>query len=513
MIIQGKDVTGPRLESPDVCIIGSGAGGAILAWELSEMGHSVVVLEKGGYHPKEEHTQKEDEMIPLLYKNSGLQFTIPTAIAVAQGSCVGGSTVVNDAVCFRTPPAVLENWGKAYGIENISPHQMEKYFAKVEKRISVSEVQPYELNRNNLMLKTGCEKLGWDAGPNLRNCKQCRQCGLCHLGCYYGTKQSMLETYVHDAEEHHGDRVKIYANCTADKIATSGKRAVGVQGTITNPDGRTFTITVKPKLVIVSAGTIASSELLLRSGLNGNGQVGQRIALHPSPALVGDFEQVIDGHEGIPMAYHCHEFCVLKTGKRGYLIESVFLAPYQFTLSLPAFEYEHKELMSRYNHYALAGILLQDESVGSVTLGGPYGTILYYQLSPGDATKMVEGMKNTAKIFFAAGAQRVITSHRKKTVLYSQDDLDLIDEQGVGPMDINLGSGHPQGGNCMGGDPNSSVVDSYCKYHGLNNLFICDASVFPTSVGVNPQLTVMGLATRAAEYIAENWDQGNKYAQ
>ncbi len=118
MIIQGKDVAGPRLESPDVCIIGSGAGGAILAWELSEMGHSVVVLEKGGYHPKEEHTQKEDEMIPLLYKNSGLQFTIPTGIAVAQGSCVGGSTVVNDAVCFRTPPAVLENWGREYGIEN-----------------------------------------------------------------------------------------------------------------------------------------------------------------------------------------------------------------------------------------------------------------------------------------------------------------------------------------------------------------------------------------------------------
>lgn len=513
MIIQGKDVNGSKHESPDVCIIGSGAGGAILAWELSEKGHTVVVLEKGGYHPREEHTQEEDEMIPLLYKNAGLQFAVPTGIAVAQGSCVGGSTVVNDAVCFRTPPAVLEKWEKVHKVENISPDHMEKHFEKVEKRISVSEVQPYELNKNSLMLKKGCEVLGWDSGPNKRNCKQCRQCGLCHLGCYYGTKQSMLETYVLDVENCHGDTVKIYANCAAEKIAISNNRAVGVRGVITSEDGKTFTITVKPKLLIVSAGTIASSELLLRSGLNGNGQVGQRIALHPSPAIVADFDQVIDGHEGIPMAYHCHEFSVLKTGKRGYLIESLFLAPYQFTLSLPAFEYEHKELMKRYNHYALAGILVQDESVGTVTLGGTYGTILYYQLSPGDAATMVEAMKNTAKIFFAAGAQRVITSHRKKTILYNENDLDLIEEQGVGPLDINLGSGHPQGGNCMGGDSNSSVVDSYCRYHGLKNLFVCDASVFPTSVGVNPQLTVMGLATRTAEHIAENWDQGNRYSE
>ncbi|MBI4257657.1 MAG: GMC family oxidoreductase [Thaumarchaeota archaeon] len=512
MIIKGKDVNRSVLETPDACVIGSGAAGAIICWQLAEKGHTVVLLEKGGYHQRETHTQKEDEMISLLYKNSGLQFTIPTGIAVAQGSCVGGSTVVNDAVCFRTPPAVLGWWHDDYKIEDIEPEHMKKYFETVERRISVSEVQPYEINKNNDVMRKGCKKLGWEAGPNSRNCKNCKQCGLCHLGCYYGTKQSMLETYIKDVDEIHGNSVKIYADCRAERIETSGGRATGVKAVANGENSEEFDVNVKPKIVIVSGGTIASSELLLKSGLNRNGKVGVNITLHPSPAIIGDFEEEINGHQGIPMAYHSSEFSVQKTGKRGYLLESVFLAPYQFSLPLPGFQYDHKELMKRYNHYALIGTLLHDEPVGSIALGGPLGTILSYQLSQGDAKMMTEGMKSAAKILFAAGAQRVITSHRKRTVLYSEDDMHLIDERGVGPTDISIGSGHPQGGNQMGGTPESSVVDSYSKFHGLQNLFVCDASVFPTAVGVNPQLTVMALATRVAEHIADNWNQGKRYA-
>jgi choline dehydrogenase-like flavoprotein len=195
------------------------------------------------------------------------------------------------------------------------------------------------------------------------------------------------------------------------------------------------------------------------------------------------------------------------------MIESVFLPPYQFTLSLPAFQYEHKEMMHNYNHYAMAGILLQDEPMGRIMLGGPIGTIINYELSKEDSKKMIQGMEKTAKIFFAAGADHVITSHRKKTILYSEHDFPLIDERGVGPWDINLGSAHPQGGNKMGGESSSSVVDSYCKFHGIENLFVCDASVFPTSIGVNPQLTVMAIASRVAEHIGVNWDREIKYAR
>jgi choline dehydrogenase-like flavoprotein len=505
LIIRGADVSRSVTETADVCIIGSGAAGAVLAWEMAEGGHKVVLLEKGGYHPREDFNQREEDMIPMLYKSSGLQFTIPTGIAVAQGSCVGGSTVVNDAVCFRAPDAVLGWWADQHKVEDIGPDALKKYYEKVERRISVSLVQPYELNRNNLVLKRGAEKLGWIAAPNSRNCKSCRQCGLCQIGCSYGTKQSMLETYIPDAQTMHGDLVTLYADTAAGSIVRSGTRATGVNATITGKEGATYGLSVKAKLVIVSGSTIASSALLLQSGLDVNGQVGKGVAIHPSPAMIGDFEEEINGNQGIPMAYHCYEFSVLNTGKRGYMLESIFLAPYQFSLPLPGFEYEHKQLMSRYDHYALVGSLLQDESVGTVSLGGPLGAILEYDLTPGDSKLMIEGMKSAARALFAAGATKVITSHRKTTILYGDDDLHVIDERGVSPASISIGSGHPQGGNRMGGAGQSSVVDSYSKVHGFDNLFVCDASIFPTALGVNPQLTVMALATRLAEHIEENW--------
>jgi choline dehydrogenase-like flavoprotein len=517
MIIEGKSINKSKDERPDVCIVGSGAAGAILAWELAERNHTVVVLERGGYYARNEQrndfTQKEDEMIPALYKNAGLQFAVPAGIAIAQGSCVGGSTVVNDAVCFRTPDKVLEVWKDEYKIEHISSSDMKKYFEKVEERISVSQVQPHEINKNNQMLKEGCKALNWESGPNDRNCKKCRQCGLCHLGCYYGTKQSMLETYIHDIEKDYENAVTIYANCQAEKIIVSGNRVSGVKGEIVGNNGRKFMLSIKPKVLIISAGAISSSELLLRNGLNRNELVGRDVSLHPSPAIIGHFKDEINGHQGIPFAYHCREFSILKTNEPGYMIESVFLPPYQFTLSLPAFQYEHKEMMHNYNHYAMAGILLQDEPMGRIMLGGPIGTIINYELSKEDSKKMIQGMEKTAKIFFAAGADHVITSHRKKTILYSEHDFPLIDERGVGPWDINLGSAHPQGGNKMGGESSSSVVDSYCKFHGIENLFVCDASVFPTSIGVNPQLTVMAIASRVAEHIGVNWDREIKYAR
>jgi choline dehydrogenase-like flavoprotein len=508
VIIQGSNVNRSIFEKADACIVGSGAGGAVLALELAERGFTVILLEKGGYHPRQDFNQKEQDMIPLLYKNCGLQFTLPTGIAVAQGSCVGGSTVVNDAVCFRTPDTVLGWWEDQYKVENISPAIMKSFFQKVEPKISVSEVQPYELNKNNLVLKRGSEKLGWESAPNMRNCKNCRQCGLCQLGCYYGTKQSMLETYIADVEKIHGNTVKIYSDATAQSIVkNSGNAVSGVKATVRGRDGRGFDLKVKSKIVMVSGGTIASSELLLRSNLNVNGMVGLGVAIHPSPAIIGDFQEEINGHEGIPMAYHCDEFSVLKTGKRGYMLESIFLAPYQFSLPLPGFQYDEKQMMSRYSHYALIGSLLHDASVGNVFLGGPLGTILEYQLAPEDAAMMLEGMKSAARVLFAAGATQVITSHKKKTVLNSENDLHVIDERGSNPSAMNVGSAHPQGGNRMGGDAKTSVVDSYSRVNGFQNLFVCDASVFPTSIGVNPQLTVMALATRAAENIGENWQK------
>ena len=196
----------------DVCIIGSGAAGAILGTKLAESGKSVVVLEKGGYYDGESMNQREADMIPLLWKNAGANFTSNLRIAIAQGSCLGGSTVINDAVCFRIPPIVIEQWQKI-GV-SITKDEWDKANDEVSKRINVQEVTEEELNTNAKKLREACQKFLYQGKSihkhykNHRNCgpsisdnslKSCVKCGFCHLGCHYDTKQSMLVTYIHDA--------------------------------------------------------------------------------------------------------------------------------------------------------------------------------------------------------------------------------------------------------------------------------------------------------------------------
>jgi len=320
----------------------------------------------------------------------------------------------------------------------------------------------------------------------------------------------MLETYIADIQTVHPESVKIYADTAADRLVRSGSRISGVSASVVGEDGAIEHLNVRAHVTIVCAGTIASSELLLKSDMDINRRVGRNVAIHPSAAIVGDFREKIRGHEGIPMAYHCYEFSVLKTGKRGCMLESIALPPYQFSLPLPGFSYEHKELMSRYEHYGLIGAMVHDESVGRVRLGGPLGTILEYELTSGDAAILLEGMKNAARLLLSEGATRVITSHKKSTIVHGEEDLYLMKQRGVSALDINLASAHPQGGNVMGGNPRHAVVDSHSKAYGFENLFVCDASVFPTSVGVNPQLTVMALASRLSEHLEESWA---KYAR
>ena len=208
---------------------------------MAEQGHSVVLLEKGGYHPRQDFTQREDQMIPMLFKNCGLQFTIPGGIAVAQGSCVEGRPSSTTPSASGRPTRCSGGGRTSTRSADIGPAAMKKHFEKIEPRISVSEVQPYELNRNSLILKEGCEKLGWAAAPNKRNCKDCRQCGLCHLGCYYGTKQSMLETYIADIQAVHGDLVKIYADADGEldqQVRAAGRPASAPQSTRGGPPVR-----------------------------------------------------------------------------------------------------------------------------------------------------------------------------------------------------------------------------------------------------------------------------------
>src|SRR5215204_6543237 len=506
----------------DVCIIGSGAAGAILGTKLAESGKSVVVLEKGGYYDGESMNQREADMIPLLWKNAGANFTSNLRIAIAQGSCLGGSTVINDAVCFRIPPIVIEQWQKT-GV-SITKDEWDMANDEVSKRINVQEVTEEELNINARKLREACEKFLYQGKSihkhykNQRNCgpsisdnslKSCVKCGFCHLGCHYDTKQSMLVTYIHDALVNKNVNYNVYCNCRADFVTYQNGLANGVNATFVNSSGlETYRIRVNAKVIIVSAGSIASSNVLQKSLIGGE-KVGKGLALHPAPFVMGLFDEEIHGNRGIPMSYTCHEFGVTNgIEKGGFLIESIFLPIFQMALAIPSMGLDHKRMMQNYNRYTMAGIMSRDDAVGKVLISYNGNPKVIYNLSEQTIEDMARGMSILSRMWFNIGAKAVVTSHIDAYEIGTKADIPkLKDAVRNNPDGLMLGSAHPQGGNRMGENENECVVDSNCKIFGFDNLYVCDASVFPTALGVNPQLTVMALATITANKIIQNWKQ------
>ena len=514
-----KVITRDVVRNVDVCVIGSGAAGAILATKLAESGKLVVLLERGGYYDGESMNQREDDMIPLLWKNAGANFTANLKVAIAQGSCLGGSTVINDAVCFAIPPIVIKQWQKM----DVSINQSEwaKANKEVAKRINITKVKPNELNENAKKLKKACEDFRLydkkiDHRFNDRNCgpsftdstlKDCMQCGFCHLGCHYDTKQSMLVTYIHDILHNKKTNYTAYCNCKADKITHKNGQVTGVDGTFIDEQGNEkFRIRVNAKVVIVSAGSIASSNLLQKSNIGGK-NVGKGLALHPAPFVLGRFKEKIYGNRGIPMSYTCHEFGVTNgVEKGGFLIESVFLPVFQMAIAIPSFQPDHKRLMMDFNRYTMAGVMVRDEPTGVVTLTYDDHPKVSYDLSSQTINDMARGMGILARLWFSVGATSLVTSHRDIPEIGTKADIPkLRDAVRNNPDGLMLGSAHPQGGNKMGDNPKECIVDSDCKVFGFKNLYVCDASVFPTPLGVNPQQTVMALATITAGKIIKKW--------
>lgn len=520
-----KLITKDIVRSVDVCVIGSGAAGAVLATKLVQAGKSVVLLEKGGYYDGESMNQREANMLPLLWQNAGANFTSNLRIAIAQGSCLGGSTVINDAVCFGIPDLIINEWQKGAAGVSISKEEWQEAIKEVSKKINVNEVTEQELNINARKLREACNKFRLHGrsilhSKNLRNCgpsftdpdlKSCVKCGFCRLGCHYDTKQSMLVTYIHEALNDRNVDYTAYCNCRVDKITYEQDSGVvtGADGTFTDLRGNElYRIRVNAKVVIVSAGAIASSNLLQKSNIGGQ-KVGKGLALHPTPFVIGVFDEEIRANRGIPMTYTCHEFGVTNGVENGgFLIESIFLPVFQMALAIPNFGIDHAKMMEHFNNFTMAGIMTRDEPVGIVTISHNGNVEVVYNLAPRTVDDMARGMAILAKMWFSIGAKSVLTSHRDIPEISTRADIPKLKTAiRNNPDGLMIGSAHPQGGNKIGSNADECVVDSACKVYGFRNLYICDASVFPTALGVNPQLTVMALATITANKIVKNWQQ------
>src|SRR5919202_6987780 len=427
------------VENVDVCIIGSGAAGAVLAKELVEAGKKVVLIERGGYYEGMDMNQREADMMPLLWKNAGFNFVDSLRIAIAQGCCLGGSTIINDAVCFDTPPRVRQEWN-SLGV-NFTEDEWLTHLKKVNTALHVTRVSDDELNRNNLMLKKGAEKLGLrEHRNNYRNCVNCMQCGFCHIGCHYETKQNVLVTYIHEALKKPDSDIRVYCNCYIEKIIHSNGTVEGVEGNFLDIDGsKIYRIRVNARIIIISAGAIASSKLLLQNGI-AQETAGVGLCLHPGIEVIGDFDYEIKGNQGIPMAYTVHDFGVTRTtdqtrkeynfdGGGEFLIESIFLPLLQFSIALSASGIsEHRRLIERFNNYAMAGIVVRDDNIGRIALPSTGRASVTYEPGEKELKILAKGVEVLGKMWFALGAKKIIISPRRMSMIENESDIPkLID--------------------------------------------------------------------------------------
>ncbi|HEX3510539.1 MAG TPA: FAD-dependent oxidoreductase [Solirubrobacteraceae bacterium] len=490
----------------DVCVVGSGAGGGVVAAELARAGRSVVVLEMGGYRNEADFHQLELQGMFELYLNGGLAASEDGSIAVLAGSTLGGGTVVNYMNCIRTPDAIRAEWA-AHGLTGLDEPGYDEHIDAIWKRLGVNDTATSQ-NRTHKRLIAACEELGWPHRPLTRNadtaCEDPSTCGYCYAGCQTGCKQSTMKTFLQDAADS-GARFVVGAR--VERILTHDGRARGVVATVTAPDGSTTELTVNAPTVVAAAGSIESPALLLRSGIGGPA-AGRHLRLHPASLVVGVYEQAIEGWVGQIQSALSDQFKSLE-GEHGFLIEASTVAPAIVAMSLPWEDgRSHKQtLATKLAHFAPFISVARDHGEGEVVIDDYGRAVTRWGFGDEvDARLFRRAMIELARMHRAAGAKEVITVHQRPRLAWSEgEDFDAflaeIEERSLAPNDIAAFTAHQMGACRMGSDPADSVADGRGELHDTAGVWIGDASAFPTAPGVNPMISIMSLAHRTAANI------------
>ncbi|MBU0992477.1 MAG: GMC family oxidoreductase [Proteobacteria bacterium] len=502
MIREFKDIKRDINEHADVLVIGSGAGGAVAAKELAEKGIDVILIEEGSYFTSKNYNQDPNDMMGMMWRDSGttLALGLPP-VSITLGKAIGGTTLINSATCFRTPETVIEKWRKSYGCEGLDYKELLPYFEKVENEISVTELSEDVLGAVYQVVKRGAKALGLSAKPLRHNVKNCEGAGICQFGCPRGAKQSTDVSYIPKAIQA---GARIFANCRATKLLTESGRIRGVKGKVIDPsNGKAkHNIHITSKIVCLAMGAMITPAFLLKQRLaNTSGQVGKNLTIHPCGRVVAEMEEEVNGHHGVSQGGQIDAFA-----GEGIMLEGIFLPPGLMTMSLPGVGEDHKYIAKHYKNLAAFGVMVSDTTRGRVFRpllpGFPFSS--WYSLNKTDTGKLKKGIEITAEIFFEAGAKRVFTGCTKMPILNSKEDLEIFKTMPVRAWHFELAAFHPLGTCRFGNDPGESVVDMNLESHDIKGLFIPDGSPFPTSLGVNPQVTIMAFATRTSDYIAES---------
>ena len=496
-----RDIDGDTIRA-DVVIIGTGAGGAVLAHRLAERGRRVLLLERGKHVDPSEFTENEATQYSNLYADGALTLSRDFRFQVLQGMCVGGSTTVNNGVCFDLPQRVLRRWNDPDGLDaGLDGAELEEAFRRVREWLPVHPqgTNGAVLNPGSRKFVHGVQALGLDRAPYRfgvvdANIEDCIGCGYCNLGCAYGRKLSMLNNVLPRAQAEFGpEAVRILAECRAEKIERGCSRASAVLCRLS--DGRS--LRVQAATVVVSAGGLASSVLLRRSKI-ARDRAGRGVCFNLASPLTVDFDEELHSEQGLQISHY-----LLPPEDQGFALETWFNPVLTQSLFMPGWFDDHARNMARYSHMTCVGVVVGSARTGVVkpALLGRGDPDLDFTPAASDLDRLLAGLELAGEIMLKAGARRVMPATFAYHEFDRVDDLPRLREVVRDTSDLSVNSAHPQGGNAISRDPAKGVVDPTLRVHGFENLYVCDASVFPSPTVVNPQLTVMALADHAAQHV------------
>jgi choline dehydrogenase-like flavoprotein len=500
----GAFVDGARaglpLEEADFVIVGSGAGGGAAARVLAASGARVVVLEEGPRLDPKTLGVSEGASRNRLFRNQGKQAAFGRATTpILQGRCVGGTTFVNSAIVWRLPQKVLARWHAEFGLaDGLPAAALDAAAARIEEELSeTAVVEGVTAGTSDLLMRAGAKTLGIEGRLLHRYERGCRGSGRCFHGCPHEAKQSTAVTSLRRAV---GDGGFVVAGARVDRIEHRGERAVAVRGWFSGdgPErGQRFRIAAK-KAIVVAGGAIQSSNLLWRSGLR-SAHLGRHFMGHPGTALMGLYPSRVDAWTGASQGYEAYGL----RDTLGVKFETINVPPEVTAARLPGAGARLAARLAELPHVANWAVALKAEAEGDIRPSLIFGDLVRYDLTRGDLERLRLGMRTLAEMHLAAGAREVVTGVAGlPETIRSRDELGLFDAAPLDPRAYSMVMTHLFGGCRAGRDAATSVVDPTLKVHGVDGLYVMDASVFPTNTGVNPQHSIMSIATVAATRLA-----------
>jgi choline dehydrogenase-like flavoprotein len=512
-ITDASQLTSPMEIQADVVIVGTGAGGGTAAETFSKAGLSVVLLEAGPLKTSSQFDMKERGAYRDLYQEGTGRGTKDGGMVILQGRSVGGSTTVNWTTSFRTPPETLKFWAEHKGVSGCSVEEMAPYFDHMEKRLNIHK-WPQAPNANNAMLRRASEKLGYAWETIHRNVRGCLNLGYCGLGCPVDAKQSMLVTTIPVALDN---KAKLVHRARVVRVLRDGDVVKGVEAEALTPNVRGTTgqkITVRATRTVLAGGAMNTPAILLRSDVpDPHARIGKRTFLHPTTLTMGLYEESIDPFYGAPQSIYSDHFQWqnIHTGPVGFKLEVPPLQPAFAAAFYTAAGEEVTRSMDELDHTQCMIALTRDgfheESQGGVVeLGNQGQPVLDYPIND----YLLEGVRRAWNVMlemqFATGAKSARPAHTQaKHYVSWKEAKAAVAELDVVPHKSKIGSAHVMGGCPMGDDPKQSVANCDGKYHHLDNLYIMDGSLFPTSIGANPQLSIYGLIYKLSSNLAKQF--------